>query len=93
MKSIQEAIDRTKGRVDVNILLDYMRGSRGETNSKDMLLPLIKGKFGDCCHIYLYHTPRLRGLLKLLIPDRFNELIGLQHMKLYIIDDTLIITG
>lgn len=79
--------------MEVNILLDYMRGSRGQMNSKEMLRPLLEGTFGSCCHVYLYHTPRLRGFLKALIPDRFNELIGLQHMKLYLFDDTLIISG
>ncbi|XP_043523660.1 CDP-diacylglycerol--glycerol-3-phosphate 3-phosphatidyltransferase, mitochondrial isoform X2 [Frieseomelitta varia] len=43
--------------------------------------------------IFLYHTPKLRGFLKMIIPDRFNELIGLQHMKLYMIDNDIIISG
>lgn len=70
-----------------------MRGSRGESNSKEILKPLVNGKFGKSCQVFLYHTPKLRGLLKSIIPNRFNELIGLQHMKLYIVDNTLIISG
>jgi CDP-diacylglycerol--glycerol-3-phosphate 3-phosphatidyltransferase len=83
----------SSGNVNVNILLDYMRGSRGKLNSKKMLAPLLDEKFRFCCNIYLYHTPRLRGFLKTLIPNRLNEVIGLQHMKLYLFDDTLIISG
>lgn len=43
--------------------------------------------------VYLYHTPKLRGLLRLLLPERYNELIGIQHMKLYMFDDSIIISG
>lgn len=43
--------------------------------------------------VFLYHTPKLRGLLRWLLPERYNELIGIQHMKLYIFDDSIIISG
>jgi len=81
------------GNVQVRILLDYMRGSRGKQNSRKMLEPLLKSKYGDHCKVFFYHTPKLRGIMKTVIPDRFNELIGLQHMKLYMIDNDLIISG
>ncbi|CAH1115997.1 unnamed protein product [Phaedon cochleariae] len=77
--------------LDVNILLDYTRGSRYENNSRKMLLPLLQEDKN--CRVSLYHTPALRGLLKRYMPNRWNELLGLQHMKLYIFDDTLIISG
>ncbi|XP_001605516.1 CDP-diacylglycerol--glycerol-3-phosphate 3-phosphatidyltransferase, mitochondrial [Nasonia vitripennis] len=93
VKTIKQTVESNNGNVEVNILLDYMRGSRGKMNSKEILRPLLEGKYGHCCRVFLYHTPRLRGFLKALIPDRFNELIGLQHMKLYLFDDTLIISG
>ncbi|VEN37128.1 unnamed protein product [Callosobruchus maculatus] len=78
-------------RLKINILLDYTRGSRYENNSRTVLLPLVKQS--DNCTVSLYHTPVLRGILKKYTPDRWNELYGLQHMKLYIFDDTLIISG
>lgn len=86
-------MNTSDGNVQVRILLDYMRGSRGKQNSRKMLEPLLKGQYGDRCKVFFYHTPKLRGIMKAMIPDRFNELIGLQHMKLYIIDDDLIISG
>lgn len=43
--------------------------------------------------MYLYHTPKLSGLLKSILPERTNEIVGLQHMKLYIFDDTVLISG
>ncbi|XP_070172453.1 CDP-diacylglycerol--glycerol-3-phosphate 3-phosphatidyltransferase, mitochondrial isoform X2 [Polyergus mexicanus] len=90
---IEQTMNTNDGNIQVRILLDYMRGSRGKQNSRKMLEPLLKGQYGDSCKIFLYHTPKLRGVIKATIPDRFNELIGLQHMKLYIIDDDLIISG
>lgn len=82
----------SKGELKLNILLDYTRGSRYEKNSRVMLQPLLQ-KHEDNCNISLYHTPILRGLRKLLTPHRWNELFGLQHMKLYIFDNTVIISG
>ncbi|XP_012215557.1 CDP-diacylglycerol--glycerol-3-phosphate 3-phosphatidyltransferase, mitochondrial isoform X2 [Linepithema humile] len=93
VNTIEKTMNTSNGNVQVRILLDYMRGSRGKQNSRKMLEPLLKGKYGDRCKIFFYHTPKLRGVMKTVIPDRFNELIGLQHMKLYMIDDDLIISG
>ncbi|XP_011498191.1 PREDICTED: CDP-diacylglycerol--glycerol-3-phosphate 3-phosphatidyltransferase, mitochondrial [Ceratosolen solmsi marchali] len=93
VNSIKQTMFSSNGSVKVNILLDYNRGSRGKINSKRILAPLLNNKFTFCCNIFLYHTPRLRGFLKALIPYRFNEIIGLQHMKLYLFDNTLIISG
>lgn len=76
----------------VNVLLDFTRGTRGETNSKTMLLPLLKD-FGEQVQLSLYHTPNLRGMTKRLAPPRWNELLGLQHMKVYLFDDAVLISG
>ena len=93
LKTIYEAVKSSNNVVEVNILLDYMRGFRGKINSVDMLLPLLQSDVRHRCRVYLYHTPALRDYSKDLIPNRFNELIGLQHMKIYIVDNTLIISG
>ena len=78
--------------LEVQILLDYTRGSRGDTNSRTLLLPLLKS-FGGRVRVCLYHTPDLRGYLKSIIPERYNETIGVQHMKVYMFDDNLIMSG
>lgn len=75
----------------VNILLDFTRGTRGAVNSKTQLMPLVRQSRN--VNLSLYHTPALRGLSKRLMPPRWNELIGLQHMKLYLFDDTVVISG
>lgn len=51
-------------------------------------------EFGaDRVDIRMYHTPNLRGLRKKVVPKRLNEGWGLQHMKLYGVDDEIIISG
>jgi len=75
-----------------HILLDFTRGSRGDNNSRTMLLPCI-AEHSNQMKLSLYHTPNLKGAMKRVLPDRFNELLGLQHMKAYIFDDTIILSG
>jgi CDP-diacylglycerol---glycerol-3-phosphate 3-phosphatidyltransferase len=75
----------------INILLDYTRGTRGVINSKEMIMPLIRES--DNCTLSLYHTPALRGITKKLAPARWNEILGLQHMKIYLFDNTVVISG
>lgn len=93
VQSVRESLVRTRGQTRVTILLDFCRGNRmvkGE-NSCTMLKPLIDD-FQSSCQVSLYHTPTLRGLWKKM-PDRYNETIGIQHTKIYIFDDSLIISG
>ncbi|KAL7856894.1 hypothetical protein SRHO_G00157930 [Serrasalmus rhombeus] len=93
---MEEALKRsqedTAADFKVSVLLDYTRGSRGKNNSRTMLLPLLQ-RFPEQMRVCLYHTPDLRGLLRLLVPERFNETIGVQHIKAYLFDDSLIISG
>ena len=51
-------------------------------------------EFGpDRVEIRMYHTPNLTGLRKKYVPKRINEGWGLQHMKLYGVDDEIILSG
>ncbi|GMR59353.1 hypothetical protein PMAYCL1PPCAC_29548 [Pristionchus mayeri] len=79
------------GSLEVSILLDFMRGTRGETEGKSSTT-LLK-KIADKAKIFLFHTPELRGVLRSVLGERNNEIIGLQHMKLYVFDDSLLISG
>nr|CAD7575862.1 unnamed protein product [Timema californicum] len=92
VSSIHQNLKESNGAVRVKILLDYTRGSRGSRNSRTMLLPLLD-KYQKSCQVCLYHTPTLREPLRSLLPQRYNELVGLQHMKLYLFDDSIIISG
>jgi CDP-diacylglycerol--glycerol-3-phosphate 3-phosphatidyltransferase len=76
----------------VSVLLDFMRGSRGVKNSRTMLLPLVKD-FTPAVTVALYHTPELRGIARQLLPERYNETLGVNHIKAYVFDDTVVISG
>ncbi|KAG0370244.1 CDP-diacylglycerol--glycerol-3-phosphate 3-phosphatidyltransferase [Gamsiella multidivaricata] len=85
---------RSRPNLKLNLLLDSLRGTRdsGKGSSASLLYPLLKAYPNQVC-ISMYHTPDLSGLLKRVMPPRFNEGIGLMHMKVYAFDDTLIMSG
>lgn len=79
----------------MEILIDCLRGTRvskGGESSATLLLSLIR-EFPDQVQVSLYHTPDLTGMLKRALPQRFNEGIGLMHLKLYGFDDTIMLSG
>lgn len=84
--------DSSRPQLKCTLLLDYLRGSRDNHNSRTMVQSLVN-KFNGRFQLCLYHTPNLRGLLKWVGPERFNEVMGLQHMKVYIFDNSLVISG
>ena len=57
-----------------------------------MLLPLLK-QFPRNVELSLYHTPDLRGLLRRFVPEKLNETIGVTHLKVFLTDDTFILSG
>lgn len=78
----------------VYILTDALRATReAPSPSSASLLAQLMEKYGDQVDIRMYHTPHLHGLSKKLVPKRFNEGFGLQHMKIYGFDDELILSG
>ncbi len=64
------------------------------SSSTGILLPLLQ-KFGpERVQIFLYHTPSIGPLLRKIIPERVDEIIGVQHMKCYMFDDrSMILSG
>lgn len=69
---------KSNDRLKVTILTDFTRGTRGEQNTCTLLQKLKKYNNVKIC---LYHSPDLRGFLKKILPQKFNEVIGLSHMK------------
>ncbi|KAI8981874.1 hypothetical protein BDF20DRAFT_818683 [Mycotypha africana] len=81
--------------LNVHILIDCLRGTRmtkGGQSSATLLLPLIRDYPGRM-RVSMYHTPDLTGLLKRTLPQRFNESIGLMHLKLYGVDNSIMLSG
>ncbi|KAL2886266.1 CDP-diacylglycerol--glycerol-3-phosphate 3-phosphatidyltransferase [Ceratocystis lukuohia] len=94
INTIQAAL-RTNPELQVSILTDALRGTREapQPSSASLLAPLISEFRADRVEIRMYHTPNLTGLRKKHIPKRINEGWGLQHMKLYGMDDEIILSG
>ncbi|XP_072931896.1 CDP-diacylglycerol--glycerol-3-phosphate 3-phosphatidyltransferase, mitochondrial [Epargyreus clarus] len=83
---------KLKKDLKLNVLLDYQRGTRGEVNSRSVFRELTSD-VSDRCNLALYQTPRLQGSWSKALPARYNEIVGLQHMKLYIADDYVLLSG
>lgn len=91
VEQVSTALERKK-ELRCQFLLDHLRGTRGSPNSCSLLQSIVK-RYHPRASLSLYHTPNFRGLRKKLFPERFNEGMGLQHMKVFVIDNTVIITG
>ncbi|ORY07101.1 mitochondrial CDP-diacylglycerol--glycerol-3-phosphate 3-phosphatidyltransferase [Basidiobolus meristosporus CBS 931.73] len=92
--TLHQALVKNKD-LKVRLVLDGLRGTRESAtgaSSATMLLPLVK-EFPGRVEVGLYHTPKLNGLLKKILPARFNEGIGVMHLKAYIFDDEVILSG
>lgn len=72
------------------ILLDGLRGNRKE-GDKPSSVELVR-KLVPHAKLEEFVTPRFRGPYKFL-PNRIREIVGTQHMKLVVVDDTVLITG
>ncbi|WVQ71253.1 hypothetical protein IAR50_000778 [Cryptococcus sp. DSM 104548] len=83
----------------VVFMLDYHRATRLSTYDPDLppstahlLLPLVQ-KFPERCEVWLYRSPKLRGVMEKIIPTRYDEGWGTWHGKWYGVDDEVIISG
>ncbi len=91
---MQEAL-RAKPDLKLYILTDALRGTREspDPSCASLLAPLVDEFGPGRVELRRYHTPNLRGYRKKYVPKRFNEGWGLQHMKLYGVDDEIILSG
>lgn len=94
---------KNQPNLKASILLDYTRGTREDQNgqsSKTILMPLLKendkNKIDDKILINFFLSPDFSNLLlqkTLLKRQKYNEIISLQHIKIYLFDDDFIISG
>ncbi|KAI3662028.1 hypothetical protein MP638_005476 [Amoeboaphelidium occidentale] len=90
---MQKTLERNDSKFKLSLLFDHLRGTRGEVNSVSLLKPLLNVETSAKLQLYLYHTHNLNGWMKRIVPERFNEIFGLQHMKIYVFDDEVILSG
>jgi len=77
----------------VTLLIDYLRGTRPPLPNSASVLHSLVIKHPNRIQVALYHTPDLTGWKKKICPPRFNEGFGLMHMKVYIFDDHVMLSG
>lgn len=92
---------RLHPNLKVNILFDYSRGQRKNkwnnqgketlSSSVDLFSPL-QTEFANRVTLGVYKVPQLSGM-KMLLPSPIDETVGVLHVKSYVFDDTLIMSG
>jgi CDP-diacylglycerol--glycerol-3-phosphate 3-phosphatidyltransferase len=90
-KALQE-----RPNLKVTILMDYLRGTRGakqNSSTSSILLPLVQKYSDERINVHFYHTPAIGPWLRKVLPERFDEVVGVQHMKIYMFDNDMIISG
>jgi CDP-diacylglycerol--glycerol-3-phosphate 3-phosphatidyltransferase len=94
ISTVRTALQRNPN-LHVSFLTDALRGTREtpDPSSASLMTPLISEFGPERVEVRMYHTPNLTGLRKKYIPKRINEGWGLQHMKLYGVDDEIIMSG
>jgi CDP-diacylglycerol--glycerol-3-phosphate 3-phosphatidyltransferase len=94
ISTIRTALQRNP-KLHVSFLTDALRGTREtpDPSSASLMTPLISEFGPERVEVRMYHTPNLTGLRKKYVPKRINEGWGLQHMKLYGVDDEIIMSG
>lgn len=93
VNTITDALDKAP-ELKVEILVDCLRSTRD--SPKDSTASLLAGmasKYPGRVDVRLYHTPNLHGIVEKIVPKRFNEGWGLQHMKIYGFDDEVMLSG
>lgn len=81
----------------VNVLFDYMRGTRvvkDGTSSLDLMVPLKREHFQRDLRVGFWHHPDT-GVLKgkYLQTSPLREVFGVHHIKAHVFDNTVLITG
>ncbi|KAK8865861.1 hypothetical protein IAR55_001009 [Kwoniella newhampshirensis] len=82
----------------VAFILDYNRSTRLSSSATlppstaHLLLPLVR-HYQDRCEVWLFRSPKLRGLMEKIVPARYDEGWGTWHGKWYGVDDEVIISG
>ncbi|GAA5991383.1 hypothetical protein JCM10908_003286 [Rhodotorula pacifica] len=91
VQTLHQAL-RANPNLQLTVLVDYLRSTR-ELPSSASLLASLAAAFPKQVDLRLFHTPELNGWRRRLVPKRFNEGWGLQHMKCYGFDDDVIMSG
>ncbi|CAI5738303.1 unnamed protein product [Hyaloperonospora brassicae] len=98
-RAIVEALARRlrdRPELQVHLVLDYARGQRScgasAATSVTLLAPLLAA-FPRNVELSLFRVPQLSSLAATLLSSPLNETLGVCHAKVYLVDDTLVLSG
>lgn len=80
-------------KLQVTILLDFHRSLRGGKTSSVATIKKLVDKYPYRINVFLYRAPALNEYMRGHIPDKFNEVFGSQHVKCYVFDNNMIMSG
>ncbi|OAF66517.1 hypothetical protein A3Q56_05753 [Intoshia linei] len=96
---IDKKVNVTENPVKCLILIDKNRGRRKPHSERNFQLTRIihiltkYNRNPENFSVYFHNNGRIKNYHKYLLCKRVVELIGVMHMKVYIIDDSVIISG
>ena len=79
--------------LQLTLQLDERRTTRPGKGSPVLPLISLLRSFPDRVQIGLYRAPTLKGILRIIVPRRFNEGWGTWHVKCYGADNDVILSG
>ena len=79
-------------KFNFSIICDYARGNRNSDSTRGAILPM-KQEFPDKVKLSMYATPAVGNTMKKYLPTTLREAIGVQHTKIYLFDDDVVISG
>jgi CDP-diacylglycerol--glycerol-3-phosphate 3-phosphatidyltransferase len=83
---------RVRPSLQVTLVFDALRSARRDAalSTFEQLRPLIDA---DAARFYVHHNVNATGAYERLLPERWNELPGVHHIKLYMFDDEVCLSG
>ncbi|KAI8923279.1 hypothetical protein BC831DRAFT_471810 [Entophlyctis helioformis] len=81
--------------LQLSVLVDGFRGTRSNARgeSSSTMFATLARRFPGQVQLSLYRSPAAQSTLMSLVPQRFNEVFGLQHIKAYLFDDHVLVSG
>lgn len=91
-------MDSSRQNLSIRILMDASRATRPTRSTINGEMTSTAGMLSNTlvsprANVALFHSPLLRGIMKRTLPPRLREILGVQHMKAFVFDDDVIITG
>lgn len=99
VEALREAL--TKHRyLKVSIVMDFNRGTRLDStiagfyipSTAHMFVPLLE-QYRDRCDVWFWRSPKLKGFMERIVPERFDEGWGTWHGKWYVSDEEVMFSG